>query len=87
MKTCDEKDKLVSKTLFELKEVTEHCDTFERQNTKLQQDLTLALERLEDMTEEAERFAGESINSQKQLANSEQKREEFQIQTQETNRQ
>jgi hypothetical protein len=87
MKTCDEKDKLVSKTLFELKEVTEHYDTFERQNSKLQQDLTLALERLEQMSEEAERFARESINSQKQLANSEQKREEFQIQTQETNRQ
>ena len=39
------------------------------------------------MTEQAERFAQESLNSQKQLANSEQKREEFQIQTQETNKQ
>ncbi|CAF3457018.1 unnamed protein product [Rotaria sp. Silwood1] len=81
---CDEKDKLISKTLLELKEVTENCDTFERQNTKLQYDLTLALEKLEEMTEEAEQFAKESTNSQKQLADSEQKREEFQIQAEET---
>lgn len=39
------------------------------------------------MTEEAERFAKESLYSQKQLADTEQKREEFQIQTQETNKQ
>jgi DNA repair ATPase RecN len=84
MKTCDEKDKIVSKTLRELKEIIENCDTFERQNTKLQVDLTLALEKLEEMTEEAERFAQESLNSQKQLADSEQKREEFKIQAQET---
>jgi thiamine pyrophosphate-dependent acetolactate synthase large subunit-like protein len=69
---------------MELKEVTENCETFERQNIKLQHDLTLALEKLEQMTEEAERFAYESLNSQKQLANSEQKQEEFQIQSQET---
>ncbi|CAF4616260.1 unnamed protein product [Rotaria sp. Silwood1] len=81
---CDEKDKLISKTLLELKDVTENCDTFERQNTKLQYDLTLALEKLEEMTEEAEQFAKESTNSQKQLADSEQKREEFQIQAEET---
>ncbi|CAF2893391.1 unnamed protein product [Rotaria sp. Silwood2] len=84
IKTCDEKDKLVSKTLLELKEVTENCDTFGRQNTKLQYDLTLALEKLEEMTEEAERFAKESTSSQKLLADSEQKREEFQIQAEET---
>ena len=36
------------------------------------------------MTLEAERFAQESLSSQKQLADSEQKREEFQIQAQET---
>ncbi|CAF3425660.1 unnamed protein product [Rotaria socialis] len=87
VKTCDEKDKLLSRTLFELKEVAENCDTFERQNTKLQYDLTLALEKLEEMTEEAERFAKESLNSQKQLADTEQKREEFHIQAQETNKQ
>lgn len=56
----------------------------ERQNAKLQYDLTLALEKLEEMTQEAERFAQESFNSQKTLADSEQKREEFQIQAQET---
>lgn len=67
--------------------MTENCDTFQRQNLKLQQDLSLALERLEEMTEEAERFAQESLISQKQLADSEQKREEFHIQTQETNKQ
>ncbi|CAF0764848.1 unnamed protein product [Rotaria sordida] len=83
IKTCDEKDKLMSKTLLEFKEVTENCDTFERQNTKLQYDLTLALEKLEEMTEEAERFAKESTNSQKLLADSEQKREESQIQADE----
>ncbi len=84
VKKCDEKEKLVAKSFVELKEVTENCDTYERQNTKLQHDLTLALEKLEQMTEEAERFAYESLNSQKQLANSEQKQEEFQIQSQET---
>lgn len=36
------------------------------------------------MTQEAERYAQEAINSQKQLADSEQKREEFKIQAQET---
>jgi F0F1-type ATP synthase membrane subunit b/b' len=36
------------------------------------------------MTDEAERFAQESLHSQKQLADSEQKREEFKIQAQET---
>jgi len=36
------------------------------------------------MTDEAERFAQESLNTQKQLTDSEQKREEFQIQAQET---
>jgi hypothetical protein len=87
MKASNEKDKLVSKTLVELKEMTENCDTFERQNTKLQHDLNLALEKLEEMTDEAERFAQESLNSQKQLADLEQKREEFQIQAQETNKQ
>jgi len=64
--------------------VTENCDTYERQNTKLQRDLTLTLEKLEEMTQEAERFAQEASNSQKQLADSEQKREEFKIQAQET---
>ncbi len=64
--------------------MTENCDTIERQNTKLHHDLNLALEKLEEMTEEAERFAQESLNSQKKLADSEQKREEFQIQAQET---
>jgi hypothetical protein len=39
------------------------------------------------MTEEAERFAQESTHSQKQLADSEQKREESLIQTQETTKQ
>jgi hypothetical protein len=73
--------------LLELKDMTENCDTFERQNIKLQHDLTLALEKLEEMTEEAEQFAQESQNSQKELADSEQKREEFQIQTQEANKQ
>ena len=72
---------------MELKEMTENCDTFERQNTKLHHDLNLALEKLEEMTEEAERFAQESLNSQKKLADSEQKREEFQIQAQETMKQ
>lgn len=62
----------------------ENCDTLQRQNLKLQQDLSLALEKLEEMTEEAERFAQESLTSQKQLADSEQKREEFKIQAQET---
>ncbi len=64
--------------------MTENCDTYERQNTKLQRDLTLTLEKLEEMTQEAERFAQEASNSQKQLADSEQKREEFKIQAQET---
>jgi hypothetical protein len=84
MKKCDEKEKLVAKTLIELKDLTENCDTYERQNTKLQRDLTLALEKLEEMTQEAERYAQEAINSQKQLADSEQRREEFKIQAQET---
>ena len=44
VKKCDEKERLVTKSLLELKEVTENCDTYERQNTKLQHDLTLALE-------------------------------------------
>lgn len=74
----------MSRTLYELKELTENCDTFERQNVKLQNDLTLALEKLEEMTDEAERFAQESLNSQKLLADSEQKHEEFKIQAQET---
>jgi hypothetical protein len=64
--------------------VTENCDTYERQNTKLQHDLTLALEKLEEMTQEAERYAQEALNSQKQFLDSEQKREEFKIQAQET---
>ncbi len=84
VKKCDEKEKLAAKCLLELKEVTENCDTYERQNTKLQRDLTLALEKLEEMTQEAERYAQEALNSQKQLADSEQKREEFKIQAQET---
>ncbi|CAF1033804.1 unnamed protein product [Adineta ricciae] len=84
VKKCDEKDKLVAKTLLELKEITDNCDTFERQNTKLQRDLTLALEKLEEMTQEAERYAQESVDCQKQLADSEQKRDEFKIQAQET---
>jgi hypothetical protein len=67
--------------------MTENCDTFERQTTKLHHDLNLALEKLEQMTQEAERFAQESLNSQKQLANLEQKRDEFQIQAQETMKQ
>ena len=83
-KTSDEKDKVISKASLELKEMSEHCDTYERQNNKLQQDLSLALEKLEEMTEEAERFAQESFISQKQLADSEQKREESHIQAQET---
>ena len=36
------------------------------------------------MTQEAERYAQDVLNSQKQLADSEQKREEFKIQAQET---
>ena len=36
------------------------------------------------MTQEAERYAHESMNGQKQLADSEQQREEFKIQAQET---
>ena len=36
------------------------------------------------MTQEAERYAQDALNSQKQLANSEQQREEFKIQAQET---
>ncbi len=36
------------------------------------------------MTQEAERYAQESLNCQKQLADSEQNREEFKIQAQET---
>jgi len=36
------------------------------------------------MTQEAERYAQEASNSQKQFADSEQKREEFKIQAQET---
>ncbi len=84
VKKCDEKEKLVARTLLELKEVTENCDTYERQNTKLQRDLTLALEKLEEMTQEAERYAQEASNSQKQFSDSEQKREEFKIQAQET---
>ena len=67
-----------------MKEITDNCDTFERQNTKLQRDLTLALEKLEEMTQEAERYAQESVDCQKQLADSEQKRDEFKIQAQET---
>ncbi|UJR23876.1 hypothetical protein I4U23_026848 [Adineta vaga] len=86
-KTCDQKEKLLSKTSLELKEVNENCDTFERQNHKLQHDLTLALERLEQMSEQAEHFAQESMNSQKLLADSEQKREEYQIQSQESTKQ
>ena len=84
MKTINEKDKIISKRSNEVKEITENYETLERQNTKLQNDLALALEKLEEMTEEAERFAEESLNSQKQLADSEQKREESQIQSQET---
>ena len=84
VKRCDEKEKLVGKTLVEFKELTETCDTFERQNTKLQHDLSLALEKLEEMTQEAERYAQEALNSQKELADSEQQREEFKIQAQET---
>ena len=68
---------------MELKDLTEQCDTYERQNGKLQQDLRLALEKLEEMSEEAERFALEAQDSQKQLADCEQKYDEFQIQTQE----
>lgn len=84
MKTINEKEKIISKRSNELKEITENYETLERQNSKLQHDLTLALEKLEEMTEEAERFAEESLNSQKQLADSEQKREESHIQSQET---
>lgn len=84
VRKCDEKEKVVTKTLLELKELTEHCDTYERQNHKLQKDLTLALEKLEEITQEAERYAQEATNTQKLLADSEQKREEFQIQAQET---
>lgn len=84
MKTNNDKEKIISKRSNEVKEITENYETLERQNTKLQHDLTLALEKLEEMTEEAERFAEESLNSQKQLADSEQKREESQIQSQET---
>jgi len=83
----NDKDKIISKGQYELKDMMENCDTLQRQNLKLQQDLSLALEKLEEMTEEAERFAQESLTSQKQLADSEQKREEFHIQTQETNKQ
>jgi hypothetical protein len=36
------------------------------------------------MTQEAERYAQEASNSQKQFSDSEQKREEFKIQAQET---
>ncbi|CAF1174346.1 unnamed protein product [Adineta steineri] len=81
---CDEKEKLAAKTLLELKEITDNCDTYERQNTKLQNDLSLALEKLEEMTQEAERYAQESMNYQRQSTDSEQKREEFKIQAQET---
>ena len=84
VKKCDEKEKLVAKTLVEFKDLTETCDTFERQNTKLQHDLSLALEKLEEMTQEAERYAQEALNSQRELADSEQQREEFKLQAQET---
>ncbi|CAF4693613.1 unnamed protein product [Rotaria sp. Silwood1] len=84
VKKCDDKERLIAKTLLELKEITENCDTYERQNAKLQRDLTLSLEKLEEMTQEAERYAQEALNSQKQLADSEQQREELKIQAQET---
>lgn len=84
VRKCDEKEKLIAKSLIELKDLTENCDTYERQNIKLQRDLTLALEKLEEMTQEAERYAQEALNTQKQLVDSEQKREEFKIQAQET---
>ncbi|CAF2321988.1 unnamed protein product [Rotaria sp. Silwood2] len=84
MKKCDDKERLVAKSLLELKETTENCDTYERQNAKLQRDLALALEKLEEMTQEAERYAQEALNSQKQLVDSEQQREELKIQAQET---
>ena len=73
MKKCDEKDKLAAKTLIELRDMTENCDTYERQTTKLQHDLSLALERLEEITQEAERYAQEAVSYQKQLVDSEQK--------------
>ena len=84
MKKGDEKERLLAKSLLESKELADNCDTYERQNAKLQHDLTLALEKLEEMTQEAERYAQEAMNSQKQLADSEQQREEFKIQAQET---
>ena len=87
MKTVNDKEKIISKNAIQFKELAENYETLERQNNKLQHDLTLALEKLEEMTEEAERFAEESLTSQKQLADSEQKREESQIQTQESNKQ
>jgi hypothetical protein len=36
------------------------------------------------MTQEAERYAQEALNTQRQLVDSDQKREEFKIQAQET---
>lgn len=84
LKKCDDKERLVAKTLLELKEVTENCDTYERQNVKIQRELTVALEKLEEMTQEAERYAQEALNTQKQLTDSEQQREELKFQAQET---
>jgi predicted nucleic acid-binding Zn-ribbon protein len=83
IKQYEEKDRLATKSSVELKDLSEQCDTYERQNGKLQQDLRLALEKLEEMSGEAERFAVEAQDSQKQLADCEQKYEEFQIQTHE----
>jgi hypothetical protein len=67
-----------------MRDLKERGDTLERQNVKLQQDLRLALEKLEEMTNDAERFADEVHCSQKQLADCEQKYEQLQIQRQET---
>lgn len=82
-KKFEEKEKLIVRYSNEIQELNEQSDTLERQNGKLQQDLKLALEKLEEMTNEAERFAEESQLTQKHLADAEQKFEEFQIQMKE----
>lgn len=84
MKKSEEKDRLIEKFSNESRQYSENADMFQRQNLKLQQDLKLALEKLEEMTNEAEHFAEESQESQKKFVDLEQKYQQYQIQTQET---
>ncbi len=83
-KLIEEKEANENQLVFELKLVNDKNDKLDKQNSKLQMDLEIALSKLQEITQEAEKYANALRNAEEQLNITEFKRNELKQDAQET---